>query len=405
MRQLPRVALLLPSAIGGGRAVLQGIGAYIQSTGPWIVFHRPGEPSDSVSEQLRIWRPDGVIAHIDNPQVIQQLRRMRVPTIDLFACRKHRGIPRILIDSTTVARMVADFFLERGYQHFAYCGSKGGYPSEMRRRAFLAHLAKVGRRAEIYEAPRISQVNGTLNFTSTGNADLERMGAWLQSLPRPLAVLAGSDVRGLQLVTACNERAIVVPEEVAIVAVGNDEVVCNLCCPTLSSVELGTERIGYEAAALLDRMLHGLPPPTKETRFPPIRIVTRGTTESLAMTDPDLAAALQFIRKHYTAGISVQDVADHVALSARTLQRRFTAVLHRAPHDEIARLQVQRVKEMLAATELPLQQIALLTGFSHLESMCRLFRRRTGVSPGQFRRHTQGRSPEGRRGSGDVRKG
>lgn len=394
MKRLPRVALLLPSAIGGGRAVLQGIGAYIQATGPWSIFHRPGEPSDSVAEQLRIWRPDGVIAHVDNPRVIQQLRRMGIPTIDLFACRRHRGIPRLLIDSGGVARMVADFFLDRGYKHFAYCGSRGGYPSEVRRLAYLEHLAKAGHRAEVFEAPRLSVVNGTLNFTATGHVDLEQMGAWLQSLPRPLAVHAGSDVRGLQLLTACNERGITVPEEVAIVAVGNDEVVCNLCCPTLSSVELGTERIGYEAAALLDQMLHGLPPPSKELRFAPVRIVPRGSTESLALTDPDLAAALAFIRAHYTERLSVEDVARHVALSSRTLLRRFTGVLHRAPHEEIARLQVQRVKELLATTDLSLQQIALQTGFSHLESMCRLFRRRTGVSPGQFRRYAKGKACE-----------
>jgi LacI family transcriptional regulator len=149
------------------------------------------------------------------------------------------------------------------------------------------------------------------------------------------------------------------------------------------------ERKGYEAAALLDRMMKGQTPPKEEILFEPVRMVPRGSTDSVAVTDPDLAGALRFIRDHYAEGISVQDVADHVALSRSTLQRRFALLLRRTPREEIVQAQVQRVKELLASTELSLTRIAALAGFEHLESMCRLFKSETGKTPGEFRRQAR----------------
>lgn len=389
MKRRVRVALLVQSATGYGRGMLRGIAAYIREAGPWAVFHRPGGLLESIPEQLKAWRPEGIIAQLEHPTVVRQIRRMRLPVVDLFAGLRCAGIPRLRDDNAAIAQLVADFFLDRGYRNFAYCGPQGVFYCEQRRDAFVDRVKRAGHEVSVYETPFPAGVVGAFKIEAAGELDLGRIGAWLQSLPKPVAVMASSDIRGQQVLSACSERGIAVPDEVAVAGVGNDEVLCQLCDPLLTSVELNMERKGYEAAALLHRMIKGERPPKDEVLFEPVRMVPRGSTDSVAVVDPDLTAALRFIRDHFADRISVQDVADHVALSRSTLQRRFAALLRRTPRDEIVEAQVQRVKDLLATTDLSLTRIASLAGFEHLESMCRLFKSETGKTPGEFRRQSR----------------
>lgn len=389
MKRRPRVALLVQSATGYGRGMLRGIAAYIREAGPWAVFHRPGGLLQSIPEQLKAWRPEGIIAQLENPLLIRQVRRLKLPVVDLFGGSHSAGIPRLRDDNQAIAQLVADFFLQRGYVHFAYSGTQGVFYCEQRREAFVAYLAKAGHKVAVYETPAPPGLVGAFNREAAGELDLPRIGDWVQSLPKPVAVMASSDIRGQQVLSACRERGIAVPDELAIAGVGNDEVLCQLCDPLLTSVELNMERKGYEAAALLDRLIKGERPPKDEVLFEPVRMVPRESTDSVALTDFDLTAALRFIREHYAEGISVQDVADHVALSRSTLQRRFSALLGRTPREEIVQAQVQRVKDLLATSDLSLTRIASLAGFEHLESMCRLFKNQTGKTPGQFRKEAR----------------
>jgi LacI family transcriptional regulator len=389
MKRRARVALLVQSATGYGRGMLRGIAAYIREAGPWAVFHRPGGLLQSIPEQLHAWRPEGIIAQLENPLFVRQVRRMKLPVVDLFGGLRSAGIPRLRDDNAAISRLVADFFLQRGYVHFAYCGPRGVFYCEQRRDAFVAHLAQAGYEVSVYETPAPAGIFGAFNLEAAGELDLPRIAAWIESLPKPVAVMASSDIRGQQVLSACSERGIAVPDELAVAGVGNDEVLCQLCDPLLTSVELNMERKGYEAAALLDRLMKGEKAPKDEILFEPVRMVSRGSTDSVAVTNCDLMSALRFIRDHYAEGISVQDIADHVALSRSTLQRRFATLLGRSPRDEIVQTQVQRVKDLLATSDLSLTRIAALAGFEHLESMCRLFKNRTGKTPGQFRKEAR----------------
>ena len=168
--------------------------------------------------------------------------------------------------------------------------------------------------------------------------------------------------------------------------VGNDEVICRLCNPSLTSVELNTEKIGYRAAALLERMMRGRRPPRRPVVVEPREIVTRKSTGVLAISDADVAATMQFIREHVADGLTTQEAADHVALSRSTLQRRFAETLGRSPREEIIHAQLDRVKQLLVDTDLPLSRIASLSGFRYAESLCRLFKRKVGLTPGEFRK-------------------
>ena len=212
------------------------------------------------------------------------------------------------------------------------------------------------------------------------------MAAWLRSLPKPVGLLAVTDNRGHQVLNVCGEQAIVVPDDVAVIGVDNDEMLCELCEPPLSSVALNPWKVGYEGAALLDRMLKGKSPPRERTLIPPLGVVTRKSTDVVTMVDADLAAALRLIRQRACEGITIEEVLKQVPISRSTLKRRFATILRRSPHDEIRRVQIERVMQLLSTTTLPLAKIAQMTGFPHIESMCRLFKQKTGVTPGRYRK-------------------
>ena len=204
-------------------------------------------------------------------------------------------------------------------------------------------------------------------------------------LPKPAGVFAAYDIKGRQLLDACRDAGVAVPEEIAVVGVDNDELLCGLATPPLSSVIPNTRRTGYEAARLLDRMLQGEEVPPEGHFIPPLGVHARQSTDILAVEDREIAAAMRFIREQACDGITVEDVLRAVPLSRRVLERRFRAVVGRTPHEEILRLRLDRVKQLLAETDLSLERISTLAGFAHPEYMSVAFKREIGVTPGCHR--------------------
>lgn len=385
MPEPPRIALLIQSSLEYGRGLLRGIGSYSQAHGPWTLFHRVGLLADHLPPQLRKWRPQGIIGQFETRRVLQQVLRLRVPTIDLFALHRSRGIPRFSVDHLAVSRMAADYFLELGYRSFAYCGFQGVYYSERREAAFVEYLHDRGCSVEVFTGQAAQSASGVFDIESAGQFDIDEIGRWLRSLPKPLALLAGTDMRAKHVLEACRLNEVKVPLEVAVLGVGNDEVLCNLADPPLSSVALRSEHIGYEAAALLDQMMHGQPPSCDDIVTGPLCVVPRQSTNSLAISDPKVHEALVYLREHFAQNVSISKVARHVGVSQSTLQRRFLQALGRSPRAELVRLQLTRVEELLRDTHLPLARIAELAGFNYPECMMKLFKRKTGTTPGEFR--------------------
>ena len=295
-------------------------------------------------------------------------------------------IPFVQVDDRAIAELAANYLMEHRLHLFAFCGLRGPYWSQLRRDCFRTTLAKCGFETHLYELPSRS---GKAWFSE---AERKRLVFWISGLPKPIGVMACNDWAGQRVLDACRQAKVMVPEEVAVLGVDNDETICDLCDPKLSSIVARHDRVGYHAAQLLDQLMQGKSPPKEPVIVGTPSIVVRRSTDLQAITDPDVAAAVRYIRENACHEISVEDVAAHVALSYSTLYRRFQRVLSRSINDEILRVRMERVRELLTETEMPLAQIARTTGFQHQEYLGVVFKAQTGMTPGQFRKQNASRS-------------
>jgi LacI family transcriptional regulator len=379
------VALLVEWSRNYGRGALKGIGHYVQVHGRWNIYHTERKLSDSAPTWLKNWKGDGIIVRIENPKLMQHIERIGVPTVNLFEPVGASGFPSILTNDESVARLAADHLIEQGFEHFAYCGLYGVTSSDQRSAYFAQYLATKGHEVIVYD----NKKHARRAFIPNGEESelrCENVTAWIASLPRPVGLMACNDVRAHQIIMACAALNIAVPEEVAVIGVDNDEVVCELSWPPLTSIELDPAKVGFEAASLLDRLMRGVQPPCQPTLIEPACLLPRQSTDIVATADTEVAEAIHFIRKHACDGIQVGDVLKHLSISRSTLERRFSRVLKRSPKQEIVNTQLRQVKQLLARTDYSLAHIAKLTGFRYVESMCCVFKRTTGRTPGKFRR-------------------
>ena len=368
-----KIAVLVESSRGYGRGLLHGVATYVREHGPWTIYNHERRLYDAAPEWLGHWRGDGIIARIATPRFARQIARLRVPTVDLLGLHTIKNVPIIITDHRAVARLAADHLLDRGLVHFAFCGFTGIHFSERRSEYFVEYLTQHGHAVSVYADPASARQGDAATIEVESLPPVAHIAAWLKSLPKPVGLMAATDDRAHHVLNVCGEYGIAVPDEVAVIGVDNDEMLCDLCDPRLSSVALNPLKVGYEAAALLGRMMRGTSPPKEKMLIPPLGVVMRQSTDVLAISDADVAAAVRFIREHACNGIAVDDVVRQVGLSRSTLKRRFAAILRRSPKDEIDRVQMDRVMQLLSTTELSLAKIADLAGFHHVESMCKLF--------------------------------
>jgi len=296
------------------------------------------------------------------------------------AARHVPGIPWVETDDQAVAQLAAEHLLERGFQHLAFCGDVGFNWSVWRRQHFESIVRDAGAECHVHETRH------RLDASYSWNREKRRLTTWLKRLPRPVGIMACYDIQAQQLLDVCRELEIAVPEEAAVIGVDNDRLLCDLADPPLSSVICNTHHTGYEAASLLDRMMSGEPVPPEAHLIKPQGIETRQSTDILAIDDPHVAVAARFIREQACAGIQVSDVLEHVPLSRRVLDSRFRKILGRTPHEEITRLRIDRVKQLLVETDLPLSVIASRAGFQHDEYMTVAFKKQVGLPPSNYRR-------------------
>jgi len=324
---------------------------------------------------------DGVIAHLADVHTIESIAALGIPAVIAGIRELAVDAHAVVTDDEAIGRLAVDYFLDRGFRSFAYCGLDEMYWSRRRGEMFRRQVTEAGYDVRTYEPSRRRRFR-TDEMERTVLAD------WLGSLPKPSALLACNDDRSKQILAACKIAGLEVPDEIAILGVDDDELVCELEHPQLSSIALSVEAAGYAAAALLGELMAGRKTCATKERIvvSPLYVVERQSTDVLATEDRDVAAGLRFIREHVSQGIQVGDVAEAAAMSRRTLQQRFRRVIGRSIHDEIKRARVDHMARMLINTNLSIGEIARSLQCTEVKNIARYFRQRTGLSPAQYRR-------------------
>jgi LacI family transcriptional regulator len=373
-KRLPNVLLMVETSREHGRQMLCGIAEYARFHGPWTFYHEPGG-RNAAYPALDGWHVDGVIARGEK---CPDLGDRQVP----FVCasdHKHQleGVV-VSTDNVAVGRIAAEHLLQRGFKHYAFCGYKQREWSRQRRKAFHKCVCKVGFKVSEF---CISEKS----IRKSWDHEMKALSQWLESLPKPIGMLACNDEQGKHVIEACKMSGIDVPAHVSVLGVDNDEIVCGLCNPPLTSVSLGYKQAGYEAARALDRMMSGLAPESQQIINQVNYIVTRQSTDILAVDDLDVAAAVRYIHEHAKRPIQVADVAEAVGVSQRCLYGKFNQILGHSVHKEILRVRTEQIARMLIETNLSISQIATSLGFPCIDHVARYFRRQKGISPKEYR--------------------
>ena len=379
-----RVALLVESSRAYGRGILSGIAKFVREHEPWSIFFQDMNLVDDTPGWLKNWQGDGIISRLENPDIADVIRRLKLPAVYLRRVAIGPKRPCILTDNVAVSRLAFEHLKERGFRHFAFCGFNGADYSDERRDGFVPLVRQAGFECHVY-AETLASGRNTAEYEGLGLKDGGDVANWIKQLPLPIGIMACNDMRGQQVLDACRAVGRAAPEEIAVIGADNDDVLCNLSEPPLSSVVPDTERIGYQAAVTLAGMMAGVKTSPEEVLIGPSGIITRHSTEVLAMDDRQIAAAAAFIRAHACEGIDVNDVLRAVPMSRSTMDRRFLKILGRSPKDEILRVRLNRVKQLLAETDFPLSDIAEKVGLDHVEHLSRIFKIRTGMTPSDFR--------------------
>jgi len=388
MARTPKIALLVETARGYGRNLLRGIVRYARLHGPWGFYVTPGDFAQ-VLPQMQLWGGAGIIARVETPQVARAILASGLPTIalDLAEDQLRAGHPlsrlsEVASDSRGAARMAAEHLLERGFRHYAFVGLAERVWSRRRQEGFAERIRTAGFEPHVYVPPRKVR-------DRRWEREQPVLAAWLRRLPRPVGLMACNDDRGREVLEACRAAGLQVPEELAVVGVDDDELLCELADPPLSSVALNAEAGGFRVAALLDRMMRGQVHQPCRLVVEPLHVVTRRSTDIVAHEDPVVAGALHFLHDHAGRPIGVGDVAEHLLVSRRTLEIRFKRVVGRTLLAELQRVRLERAQRLLRETDLPLPKVAEAAGYRSAAYLIQVFRKDLGQTPARYRRQVR----------------
>ena len=365
------VAVLIETSSAYGRGLIRGIAEYVQSQTAWSLRLEETGPVRTVPAWMRRWHGQGIIARLETPSIARSLLAKGVPLVNVSGCASPTGVPHVDLDNGGVCRMAVDHLVQRGFRHFAYSGNPRFQWSRWRREHFTREVAAVTG-ASPFECEN-----------STG--DDRRLDAWLKALPKPVAILACNDQRGCAVLQACQRIGLAVPQEVAVLGVDNDEILCTLARPPLSSVVPDPRGIGYMAAQTLHELLQGHGTNTMERWVQPLTVCSRQSTDATAVNNWHVSQSLRIIQGQAVRDLHVDDVAAQVQTSRRYLEERFRAMLGCSIHDEIFRVRMASAQRLLSTTDLPLKDVAARSGFRRADYLSTVFREKLGVSPREYR--------------------
>ena len=375
---MPHVVILLESTYPTHTQILRGILRFTQLHAPWTLDVRTGRAGEPTSFGAGKWKVDGIIANRLPPELSALIRRHRTPTIVMNDIgREVRPIARILCDNAAIARLAAETLAGKGFENFAFVGERSGiHWSVARERVFADEIARRGFPCRVYQA-----VEGG------GAEDGRRLQDWLRALPRPTALFAAYDIRARQVLDACHAAGLAVPDDIAILGVDDDEVICETATPALSSIPLSMADAGFRAAELLDRVMSTgrRPRGAADIIFTGTHVVARRSTARDAVADALVRRCRALMEANVGRPFNVADLVASLGVSRRTLETRFRAATGRSLNDEITELRIRRAKTMLAKSALPQSAIAAACGFCDASHLNVIFRRHCGAPPSAFR--------------------
>ena len=375
---MPHVVILLESTYPTHTQILRGILRFTQLHAPWTLDVRTGRAGEPTSFGAGKWKVDGIIANRLPPELSALIRRHRTPTIVMNDIgREVRPIARILCDNAAIARLAAETLAGKGFENFAFVGERSGiHWSVARERVFADEIARRGFPCRVYPTDE-----------GGGAEDGRRLQDWLRALPRPTALFAAYDIRARQVLDACHAAGLAVPDDIAILGVDDDEVICETATPALSSIPLSMADAGFRAAELLDRVMSTgrRPRGAADIIFTGTRVVARRSTARDAVADALVRRCRALMEANVGRPFNVADLVASLGVSRRTLETRFRAATGRSLNDEITELRIRRAKTMLAKSALSQSAIAAACGFCDASHLNVIFRRHCGAPPSAFR--------------------
>jgi len=381
----PRVAILVDTSSTWGRGVIAGIVSYTSTHGRWNIFVE----ARGLEETMQLpggWHGDGVIARVGNAAMAAHLRSKRIPVVNVSGIElPGASFPRVSTDLVASARLAADHFLERGFRHFAYFSLSGLDYVSKHQQAFVEAVKSAG--GDFAALTVKPQAGAEPNW----RLDLVKLGEWVKRLPKPVAILCWNASGAREMIFACLEVGLQVPEEVAILSQSDDDVLCEAAQINISGVRVAANTIGFQAAKLLDKLMRGSQPPKQPQFIAPLSVTSRQSTDTLAIRDPALVKAVSFIRQQATLPVLVSDVARHAGVSRRALERKFFEMLQRTPAQEIRRHQLDRARQLLTDTNLPMPDVAEKSGFGSQAYLSAMFRKHFNQTPMRYRREAHQR--------------
>jgi LacI family transcriptional regulator len=377
--KVPRVALLVETTRTYARDILHGVKRYTTAHGPWSTFIELSALDSTPPPWLATWDGDGIISRTFTRETSELIDSTGIPAVEIRSFRERGKRPFIGIDNNRIGPVVAHHFHDRGFRNFGVYGLSTEPFFEERIQKFRAAVQGFG--------CRCADLQGACSeHTVDWEAGQKDLVEWLTSLEKPVGIFAANDQLGVRLLDACQRAGIAVPEHVAVVGAENEETLCNLSEPPLSSVQFDGDTLGYTAAALLDRLMQGGTVPSQPILIEPRGIVVRRSSDEYVIRDGLVAAASRLIDEHAACGLTVDHLCARLNVSRTTLDRRMKAALRRSPKEELNRVRFREVERLLRDTDLTMEAIAEKTGFLHCHYFQVAFKLRHGCTPGAYRR-------------------
>ncbi|HEY8936914.1 MAG TPA: DNA-binding transcriptional regulator [Cyclobacteriaceae bacterium] len=371
--------------------LLRGITKYSKEHGPWIFcqmpsFYRETKGIEGILNWAKEWGANGIIGQFYNDSNVSKIMKAGIPVIAQDFKERFTDIPNISGDYVAAGKMGAEYFLRKGFKHFAFYGFKDIVWSRERGEGFENTLKQEGHEVHYFEHKK-SRSRELWYYKPSS------LSKWLKSLPKPIAIMTCDDNQGQHITQACRHSGIRIPEEVAVLGVDNDETICNLSDPPLSSISLDAEKGGYEAARLLHQMMKSKKKTYYDILVKPTQVITRHSTDIYATNDNHISSTLRYIHQNIDSNLKVEQILKQVPLSRRSLEKRFQEITGYPVYKYIYNLRIEKFAQRLLETDKTVFEIAIEIGLDDGKNISRSFKKVKGCTPQEYRQKYLIRKP------------